>query len=170
MKQINRRQLLLNSAAVLGVAGLPRWASAYSVSAAATAALEESPLVYISPLKSDGEESRCHGEVWFFADSGDVVICSETKTWKATALRQGLNRARIWVGDYGPVWRSLGRYRNAPEFLAEVSLDSNVATYRRLVASFAERYPDEWPQWEAGFASKYEAGTRVILRYRPIAD
>lgn len=168
MKAITRRRLLQSSAALFAAAGLPRWASAYQVSAAAKAAMAESPLVYISPLKSNGEESRCHGEVWFFADGGDVVICSETKTWKATAQRQGLQQARIWVGDYGPVWRSLGRYRNAPEFLAEVSVDTDPATHQRLMTRFAERYPEEWPEWEERFVEQYAAGTRVILRYRPI--
>ena len=170
MKLITRRHLLKISTAVAAAAALPRLASAYQVSAAAKAALAESPLVYISPLKSDGEESRCHGEVWFFADGGDVVICSETTTWKATAQRQGLQQARIWVGDYGPVWRSLGRYRNAPEFLAQVSVDSDPATHQRLMADFARRYPEEWPAWEQRFVEQYAAGTRVILRYRPIGD
>ncbi|MCX2979590.1 twin-arginine translocation signal domain-containing protein [Halieaceae bacterium IMCC14734] len=170
MKPITRRQLLQTSAALVAAAALPRLASAYQVSAAGKAALAESPLVYISPLKSDGEESRCHGEVWFFVDGGDVIICSETTTWKATAQRQGLQQARIWVGDYGPVWRSLGRYRNAPEFLAQVSVDSAPATYQRLMTSFAERYPEEWPGWEERFMEQYAAGTRVILRYRPVGD
>jgi hypothetical protein len=170
MRTITRRRLLQSGAALLAAAGLPRWASAYQMSAAAQAALAESPLVYISPLKSDGEESRCHGEVWFFVDKGDVVICSETTTWKATAQRKGLQQARIWVGDYGPVWRSLGRYRNAPGFLAEVSVDTDPVTHQRLMTSFAERYPDEWPAWEQRFVEQYAAGTRVILRYRALGD
>ena len=31
----------------------------------AIALLERSAFVYVSPLKSDGAESRCHGEVWY---------------------------------------------------------------------------------------------------------
>ena len=30
-----------------------------------TGLLERSAFVYVSPLKSDGAESRCHGEVWY---------------------------------------------------------------------------------------------------------
>ena len=65
--------------------------------AAATRALESSPFVYVSPLRSDGSESACHGEVWFGWIDGAVVLITSEGTWKARSAARGLDRARIWV-------------------------------------------------------------------------
>ena len=46
-------------------------------------ALETSGLVYVSPLRTDGRESTCHGEVWFGWIDGAVVINTSKETWKA---------------------------------------------------------------------------------------
>jgi len=48
-------------------------------------------------LHSDGRESTCHGEVWFFVDEGSVVIATGKDRWKTRALRSGRDRARIWA-------------------------------------------------------------------------
>ncbi len=75
----------------------------------------------MSPLRSNGEESRCHGEVWFGWLDGSVVVITATKSWKARSLARGLDRARIWVGDYGRVKRMVGSneaFRAGPSFLA----------------------------------------------------
>ena len=64
-------------------------------------AMAESPLVYVSPLRSDGAESTCHGEVWFVADGDDLLVVTATDRWKAVAIKKGLGRARLWIGDHG---------------------------------------------------------------------
>ena len=58
MRWTRRELLVAGAAATL----LPRSAraDAGALSAAARAALGTSPLVYVSPLKRDGAESRCH--------------------------------------------------------------------------------------------------------------
>ena len=71
------------------------------------AALKQSGLVYISPLRADGSESTCHGEVWFAWLDGSVVIITGRDRWKARAVARGLDGARLWVGDHGP-WKRLG--------------------------------------------------------------
>ena len=68
-----------------------------------SAALEQSPFVYVSPLRKDGKESTCHGEVWYGWLDGAVVLTTAVTTWKARSVKNGLDRARIWVGDYGRV-------------------------------------------------------------------
>jgi hypothetical protein len=172
MATLTRRQLMLATAASGGLALLSRPAigKAYTLPAPTRQALAESPLVYISPLKSGGEESRCHGEVWFYVDRGDVIVGSEVSTWKVRAVQGGLNKARLWVADHGPQWRALNRYRSAPNFLARVEVDSSESTYEGLMESYAQRYRDEWGAWEERFRKQYKDGTRVLLRYSPAGD
>ena len=69
--------------------------------------LEKSPYAYVSPLRSDGAQSKCHGEVWFAWLDGAIVTTTSATSWKARALAQGLDRARIWVGNYGR-WKHPG--------------------------------------------------------------
>ena len=171
MFKITRRQLVLRAASTAGavaLAPLAAHATGYSLPEAAKKALVESPLVYISPMKSDGEESRCHGEVWYYADGDDVIIGSEVSTWKVRALDKGLDRARVWIADYGPEWRALKRYRSAPGFLARVSIDQSARVFEGLMLGHAQRYPGEWDKWEERFRKQYADGTRKIVRYSPI--
>src|SRR5262247_3112229 len=102
MSELTRRELLRSGALAFGaVALLPRVLHA-AAEPAWLAAAKTSALVYVSPLKKDGAESRCHGEVWFFLDQGDVVLATSVSSWKARALGLGRKQARIWVGDFGP--------------------------------------------------------------------
>ena len=81
----------------------------------------ESPYVYVSPLRSNGEESRCHAEVWFGWLDSSVVLITASTTWKARSLAKGLDRARIWVGDYGRVKKIVGSnqaFRAGSSFVA----------------------------------------------------
>jgi hypothetical protein len=173
MLNLTRRQLVQRasvSAGALALAPLVANATSYGLSDAAKKALVESPLVYISPLQSSGEESSCHGEVWYYVDGSDVIIGSENSTWKVRALDKGLDRARVWVADYGPEWRALNRYRSAPGFLAQVSVDQSQRVFDDMMQGHARRYGDEWGKWDQRFREQYAAGTRKILRYTPIGD
>jgi hypothetical protein len=138
------------------------------VSEVARDALAQSKLAYVSPLHPDGKESRCHGEVWFFEDRGDVVIGTAADRWKAQAVRKGWSRARIWVGDFGPVSRAGEAYRAAPGFDARAGFDESSETFERLLAIYAEKYPEAWGKWESRFKESYEDGSRVLIRYTAI--
>ena len=129
------------------------------------AAAKTSPLVYVSPLLASGAESRCHGEVWFFVDGGDVVLATATKTWKARALAAGRNQARIWVGDFGPYEGAAEKVAGAPNFVATATLDKDRAVFDRLLAAYAEKYADEWGKWKPRFESSYADGSRIVIRY-----
>lgn len=124
-----------------------------------------SPLVYISPLRSDGGESRCHGEVWFVMDGDDVLVVTNPERWRAACVSQGLDRARIWVGDFGPWKQSKGAFRDAPSYDAKASLDSDPGTHTRALAAFGKKYPDSWDQWGPRFTRGLASGERVLVRY-----
>lgn len=175
-RSLRRRDLLKGASAGLALAAWPLRGFSEAAPAprlepdrATREALGSSPLVYISPLRSDGSESRCHGEVWFFEDAGDVVIGTDPGRWKGRAVAAGLDRARIWVGDFGRVTRAGERFREAPTFVAKASLDPDPATFGRLLARFATKYADEWGKWGPRFERSYADGSRVLIRYRPVA-
>ena len=174
--ELSRRELLVGGVFALGAAALlPRGAFAAgppaTFAATSTSWLEvakTSPLVYVSPLTKGGKESTCHGEVWFFVDGGDVVLATATKTWKVRALGKGLDRARVWVGDFGPYKSAAEKLPSAPSFEAKARVDKDPAVFARLLAAYALKYPDEWDKWKPRFESSYADGSRVVIRYAPI--
>jgi hypothetical protein len=169
---VTRRGLLIGSGALAGAWLLaPRVlhaADGFTLAPATVEALRTSPLVYVSPLLRSGAESRCHGEVWFFLDRGGVVIFTDRERWKARAVANGNDRARIWVGDFGPVGRAGDRYREAPSFEARAEIETRVDVFGRLMSTFAVRYADGWEKWQPRFQKGFEDGSRVMIRYTPI--
>jgi hypothetical protein len=170
------RGLTRRSFLALGAAGAAAWvlpgpraarALSFELPEAARDALAASPLVYVSPLKKDGSESTCHGEVWFVQDGKDVVLVTAVDRWKARSVRAGLGRARLWVGDFGVWTRADGKYKSAPTFLATVSLDAAAAARERALEAFGKKYPDEWDKWGPRFRDGLADGSRVLLRYVP---
>jgi hypothetical protein len=141
--------------------------------AAAAEVLEKSPYVYVSPLKRDGAESTCHGEVWFAWIDGTFVVNSRRGTWKVKALEQGLDRARVWVGDHGR-WKSalgLGRneaFRQAPSFETKARFETDRAVLDRLIAIFDKKYAGEFAQWREDMQTGFYSGKRKLIRYEPL--
>jgi hypothetical protein len=170
MADLTRRELLGTALAGAGAWLLaPRILAAATLSPELVGALEKSPLVYVSPLKKDGSESRCHGEVWFAWDRDGVVLVTGKDAWKARALARGLERARIWVADYGRIrWDEAGKLAKAPHFQASARIDSDPAAFERVIPIYARKYPDEWAsKWEARFKQGIADGSRVLIRYTP---
>lgn len=166
--RITRRQFLAGSAAGAAALWLPRRAFGDEADpgVALKAALAASPLVYVSPLRKDGSESTCHGEVWFVAEGDDVLVVTAAERWKARALSQGLDRARLWVGDFGVWTRSGGKFKSAPGFDARASFEKDAAAHTRALQSFGKKYPAEWDKWGPRFRAGLADGTRVLIRYR----
>jgi len=166
---IDRRQFVGGALGLL-LASLVRVPRARAgLDADVVGALASSPLVYISPLRSDGEESRCHGEVWYAWLDDSVVINTATDRWKARAVRKGLDRARIWVGDFGRVKGLLGSnedFRQGPVFEARADFVDDVAVLNKLLAQYETKYPDEIARWRGPMREGFEDGSRVLIRYR----
>ena len=147
-------------------------ADTHGKAALPTKLLEDSGFVYISPLKSDGNESSCHGEVWYGWLDDSVVINTAPSTWKGRALAQGLDQARIWVGDHGRWKGLLGKneaFRKAPFFDAKVeSVKADPGLSNRLLALYEKKYPAEIANWRDKMRKGYETGARLLLRYTPV--
>ncbi len=173
LNALTRRELLYGAGLAVGATLLPlrelRADDAFELEKETVGALETSPYVYISPLHPDGKESQCHGEVWYSFDQGGVVIATGADRWKTRALERGWSSARIWVGDYGRVKRDGDRFRKAPSFRAKSSRESDPAVFERLMTTFGKKYPKEWAKWEPRFREGYGDGSRVLIRYEPVA-
>lgn len=158
---------LLSASARSALATSPPTAPADSLEKA----LEKSAFVYVSPLKANGEESTCHGEVWFGGLEGGAVLITATSSWKAKSLARGLNRARVWVGDHGrwKGWLSNHEdFRVAPWFDARAERVRDDAMLERLLALFEQKYPAEIDAWREKMRSGYRDGTRILIRYARI--
>ena len=166
---LSRRTFLVGSAGAL----LIPWRSAVAAAlpAATLGNLESSTFVYLSPLQSNGSESRCHGEVWYGWLEGSVVIITAASTWKARSQALGRDRARIWVGNHGR-WKGLvGRnedFRKAPSFDTRAAIVTDDALLDRLLALYETKYPDEIARWRDRMREGYADGSRVLIRYHPV--
>lgn len=133
--------------------------------------LEKSPYAYVSPLRSDGSQSECHGEVWFAWLDGAVVTTSAATSWKARALARRLDRARIWLGNYGR-WKHPGGnnegFRRGPNFEARASRVRDAALLERVLAVYEIKYPEEIGRWRERMREEVASGKRLILRYAPL--
>jgi hypothetical protein len=167
--RLTRRELIRLGAGALAALAWPRRSQA-EPPADVVALLERSGFVYVSPLKGDGAESRCHGEVWYGWLDGRVSLITASTSWKARALARGLARSRIWVGDHGRVGRVLGSgdaYRKAPSFEATAARSQDAALLDRLMATYRGKYPNEIATWEPRMRSGFASGERVLIVYTP---
>ena len=165
----NRRSFLAGCLAV-AVWPLARGARAGDTTADLQRSLEQSPLVYVSPLRSDGAESSCHGEVWFGWLDGTVVLITSNKSWKARAVGRGLGSARIWTGDYGRWNRMIGHneaFREAPHFDARAEMVRDEKLLERLLGVYETKYPKEIARFRLPFRKGFHDGSRVLIRYTP---
>ncbi len=122
-----------------------------------TRALESSTYVYIATQRKDGGFGA-PAEIWFMYDQGSVWVASPATTWRVKRIRAGRSAARIAVGT-----------KDGPRFDATGELVRDPAAYERLYATFAKKYPDGWPKFEARFRDGLQDGSRVLIRYRPLA-
>ena len=128
--------------------------------------LRTSKLVYLTPIKSDGEESRCKAEIWFAYHGGDIYVVTPPDAWRAEAVSRGLTRARLWVGEFGIWKRSDGAFRQAPELMATGSLETNLDTQAEVLDLMSVKYADDgWDRWGERFRKGLADGGRVIIRY-----
>ena len=134
--------------------------------------LATSPLVYVSPLLANGQESTCHGEVWFAWQDGAVWTTTAAERWKARSVARGLDRARIWVGDFGR-WKALigrnERFRDGESFLASAENVRDQAAFDGLMKIYEQKYPKEIADWRDKMHAGYKDGSRILLRYKPLS-
>ena len=120
----------------------------------------------MTPVRSDGSESRCQSEVWFARDGLSLYVVTAHDAWRAEAVRRGLLEAHIWVGDVGVWQKSDGAYRNLPMVKGAASFETDSLRHAAVLALMGRKYTDEWSTWGPRFRDGLAEGSRVMLRYQ----
>lgn len=161
---MNRREHLLGLGTLIGGAALlgrPEQSQAATWPAGA----DSSRLIYISPLKGDASLSTCQAEVWFMPDGDDLLVVTQSDSWRAKAIGKGRDVAKIWVGDVG-VWSRNPQYVDLPSVMAQASLVTDPAVHASMLDKFGTKYTDEWPVWGPRWETGLADGSRVMIRYQ----
>ena len=58
-----------------------------------------------------------------------------------------------------------GRYKSAPSYVAQASIEKSADVHARALASFGEKYSAEWGKWGPRFQKGLASGDRVLIRY-----
>ena len=128
--------------------------------------LATSGLIYVTPLKSDGAESRCKAEIWFAYHDGACFVVTPPDAWRARAVAQGLNRARLWVGEFGIWTRADDAFRQAPELMATASLETDAGVHAAVLDIMGGKYAEDgWRRYGPQFRAGLQDGARVMIRY-----
>ena len=93
--------------------------------------------------------------------------------WRMAGRFGKVRTHKVWGGwylDFGRVGSAGDRFRSAPGFIAEATLDRDPAVFERLMQSFAEKYSDGWNKWEPRFRKGYTDRTRILIRYHPLTS
>jgi hypothetical protein len=130
-------------------------------------ALSESPLVYLSPLDHNGNPSRCQAEIWFVMVQDALLVCTDSKSWRARAAATARQHTQIWVGDVG-VWETgFDRHLKLPSLRATASIEGAPEAVEAALEAFGEKYPIQWLLWGNRFRRGLADGSRVMLSYWP---
>ena len=158
---VSRRKFAQWTGAVAALPLLSRRASAE----AWPEGVQSSDLIYLTPLKSDGGESSCQGEGWFQAHEDALYVVTAAGAWRAEAVRKGLARTRVWVGDVGTWSDSDGAYRSLPQLELTGSLVVEPGLQSAVLEKMGEKYSMSWLVWGPRFRDGLADGSRVMLRY-----
>ncbi len=153
--QRNARRVLLALAVAAACVAAPRSDAAAVLSDEIRTALDTKPYVYLASTRKDGTFGA-PAEIWFMWHDGAVVVASPTTTWRVRRIRAGRTRARIAVGA------AVG-----PSFEATGSIVKDEKLSEAMYRTFARKYADGWPRWEARFRAGLADGTRVLIKYEP---
>ena len=163
---ITRRTLLKTSAAV---AALPLLPAIVRAEPSWQEAAEASPLIYLTPIQSNGAESRCQAEIWFASVGGAMYVVTASDAWRAEAIRRGLSGARVWVGDVGSWHRADGKWKTLPMVETVASIETDAAVQGQVLEAMGGKYSDGWGTWGPRFRNGLADGSRVMLKYAPNA-
>ncbi|MEM1230791.1 MAG: hypothetical protein AAGI15_09660 [Pseudomonadota bacterium] len=144
-------------------------AAAESATATAIRAAADTDLIYLANERADGALGRCQAEVWFVPLDGEFVVVTDAKSWRVRQARREDSRVRIWVGDVGRWQNAKGAWRDLPSISANGRLDADPAFHEKALAAFGRKYPASWLLWGPRFRNGLADGSRLLLRYQPLA-
>ena len=91
---------------------------------------------------------------------------TQADAWRVEAIKKGLVRAKVWVGEFGQWRRAKGKYKSAPYLELEGELENNPLVHEELLPYFGAKYAAEWDRWGPRFRKGLANGSRSLLRYK----
>jgi PPOX class probable F420-dependent enzyme len=153
---IMRRRWLI-SAALIWVFAIAHGATAMADSAARDAALVNASYIYIATVRKDGNQSRA-ARVWFIATGGQILIDTNSDSWKAKRIRRG-SPVIVWVGT-----------PTGPAFIGKAEFVTDRAVQDFMIEQIPKKY---WLAWLGLFGpkrEKFDSGKVVTIRIMPERD
>ena len=163
---LTRRTLMQAALAGTGLSLLP-FLKAEVLPGKLQSLLQESDLIYLTPIQTNGKESSCQAEIWYVWDGSDIYVCTDTTAWRVRAVARGLDRTRIWVGDLGNWKRSNGKYKTLPKIETMSSIVTDETIHAKALEMFGEKYPVGWIRYGTVFREGLASGSRTLLKYHP---
>ena len=116
-------------------------------------ALDEASHVYIRSERKSGDFGA-PAEIWFWNEGGTVYVASPPTSWRVRRIEAGRARARIAIGK-----------PKGPSFEATGAIVKDPALEKRLMDTFAKKYPEGWKRHAENFRTGFKDGKRVLIRY-----
>lgn len=121
------------------------------------AALVNASYIYIATVRKDGSQSRA-ARVWFIATGGQILIDTNSNSWKARRIRRG-SPVIVWVGKPG-----------GPAFIGKAEFVNDRAVQDFMIKEIPKKY---WLAWLGLFGpkrAKFDSGQVVTIRITPERD
>ena len=117
--------------------------------------LADATFVYIQSERKSGEWST-PAEIWFFVDGGTLYVGTRPTSWRVKRIKAGRTKARIAIGK-----------ADGPAFEATGALVTDAVAQEKMMAAYAQKYPDGWKKYEQNFRDGFKSGERVLVAYTP---
>ena len=130
--------------------------------------LSTSELIYLTPIHSDGSESSCKSELWFYYEDSNIYVVTQSDAWRAEAVRKGLIKAKIWDGGSNRRLAIENKLHTVESAMTIAQLITDETKHAALVRKFGVKYSAtgvEWDEWGPRWTNSLADGSRVMLRY-----
>jgi hypothetical protein len=121
-------------------------------------ALAGASYIYIATVRKDGNQSRAV-PVWFIAtDDRQILIDTNSNSWKAKRIRRG-SPVLIWIGA-----------RNGPAFIGKAEFVTAHVVQDFMIEEIPKKY---WLAWLGLFGpkrEKFDSGAIVTIRISVTSD
>jgi hypothetical protein len=145
------------AAAILAMLAVGASADA-ATSARDMGALAGASYIYIATVRKDGNQSTA-APVWFIAKpDGEILIDTNSDSWKAKRLRRG-SPFLVWIGS-----------RTGPAFIGKAEFVNDPGVQDEMIAAIPKKY---WLAWFGLFGPKrdrFDSGKVVTIRISPQRD
>ena len=95
-----------------------------------------------------------------------LLVCTDSKSWRARAVATGRQQTQIWVGDVG-VWEpGFDQHLKLPSLRATARIERVPEAVDAALEAFGDKYPIQWLLWGNRFRRGLADGSRVMLAYQ----